>query len=232
MNNQIPAVKVLLEHGANVEDSSLDGSTTLNMAIINAYYDMASVLLDLGANPERSGSQRNTVALAGVDAQARHVLGSRSHGHGSDYGSARQSDRRMTALQLAKKLLEKGADPNARIAWKEMPMTKGLGTTKNPPNINLGRHYLSFVGSTPFYNAARNGDPAMMKLLVEHGADPKIATAVGVTPLMAAACLDYYEGETPGPLTGVSEAERLEAVKLALELGTISTPRRIWATIR
>ena len=60
---------------------------------------------------------------------------------------------------------------------------------------------------------------AMMQLLVEHGADPKITTEVGVTPLMAAACLDYYEGETPGPLTGVTEAERLEAVKLALELG-------------
>jgi hypothetical protein len=59
----------------------------------------------------------------------------------------------------------------------------------------------------------------MMRLLVEHGADPKLATDVGVTPLMAAACLDYYEGETPGPRTGVSEQERLEAVKLAVELG-------------
>jgi hypothetical protein len=78
---------------------------------------------------------------------------------------------------------------------------------------------LSFVGSTPFYNAARNGDAPMMRLLVAHGADPKMPTAHGVTPLMAAACLDYYEGETPGPLTGVPEAERLEAVKLALELG-------------
>ena len=131
----------------------------------------------------------------------------------------RATGQKMTALELAKKLLDKGADPNARIAWKEMPMTKGLGTTRNPPNINLGRHYLSFVGSTPFYNAARNGDAPMMKLLVEHGADPKLATTVGVTPLMAAACLDYYEGETPGPLTGVTEAERLEAVKLALDLG-------------
>jgi ankyrin repeat protein len=120
---------------------------------------------------------------------------------------------------MAKKLLEKGADPNVRITWKEMPMTKGLGTTRNPPDINLGRHYLSFVGATPFYAAARNGDIAMMRLLVEHGADPKIATDVGVTPLMAAACLDYYEGETPGPLTGVSEAERLQAVKYAFELG-------------
>jgi ankyrin repeat protein len=58
-----------------------------------------------------------------------------------------------------------------------------------------------------------------MRLLMEGGADPKIPTAVGVTPLMAAAGLDYYEGETPGPFNGVSEAERLEAVKLCLELG-------------
>ena len=36
---------------------------------------------------------------------------------------------------------------------------------------------------------------------------------------MAAACLDYYEGETAGPFSGVPESERLEAVKLALALG-------------
>jgi hypothetical protein len=188
------------------------------MAVINAYYDMASVLLDYGANP-------NVQDLNGTPLHS--LVWMRKPGTSWEAAATatdpitvpRPSGQRVTDLQLTKKLLEKGADPNARITWKEMPMTKGLGTTKNPPNINLGRHYMSFVGSTPFYNAARNGDPAMMKLLVEHGADPKMATAVGVTPLMAAACLDYYEGETPGPLTGVSEAERLEAVKLALELG-------------
>ena len=44
-------------------------------------------------------------------------------------------------------------------------------------------------------------------------------TLAGITPLMVAAGLDYWEGESPGPFTGVSEAERVEAVKLALELG-------------
>jgi hypothetical protein len=44
-------------------------------------------------------------------------------------------------------------------------------------------------------------------------------TKAGITPLMVAAGLDYWEGESPGPFTGVSEAERLEAVKLAVELG-------------
>jgi ankyrin repeat protein len=174
---------------------------------------MASVL-DYGADPKIQ-DLNGTPLHSLVWMRKPHFLGSCRH---ADPIRSPRQRQKMTALELAKKLLDKGADPNARIAWKEMPMTKGLGTT-NPPNINLGRHYLSFVGSTAFYNAARNGDAPMMKLLVEHGADPKMPTAVGVTPLMAAACLDYYEGETPGPLTGVSEAERLEAVKLALDLG-------------
>ena len=58
-----------------------------------------------------------------------------------------------------------------------------------------------------------------MRLLAEHGADPKATNALGITPLIVAAGLDYWEGESAGPYTGVSEAERLEAVKLALELG-------------
>jgi ankyrin repeat protein len=58
-----------------------------------------------------------------------------------------------------------------------------------------------------------------MRLLAEHGADPKLPNALGVTPLMVAAGLDYWEGEAPGPFTGCPEPERLEAVKLAIQLG-------------
>ena len=90
---------------------------------------------------------------------------------------------------------------------------------RNPPLIQLGRHYLTYVGATPFYVAAHNGDAPYMRLLAEHGADPKMPNVLGITPLMVAAGLDYWEGEAPGPFTGCSEAERLEAVKLALELG-------------
>jgi ankyrin repeat protein len=218
LNNQIGAAKVLLEHGASLEDKARDGSTLLNMAVINAYYDMASVLLDHGANPnvqDANGTPLHSLVWMRKPGTSWEAAATAT----DPIPVPRASGQKINALQLAEKMLQKGADPNARIAWKEMPMTKGLGTTKNPPNINLGRHYLSFVGSTAFYNAARNGDAPMMRLLVKYKADPSISTAVGVTPLMAAAGLDYYEGETPGPLTGVPEAERLEAVKLALELG-------------
>ncbi len=106
-----------------------------------------------------------------------------------------------------------------RIAWKEIAFDRDLAATKLPPNIPVGRNFLSFVGATPFYVAAKHGDVELMKLLVGHGADPKMPTVQGVTPLMAAAGLGFWDGESPGPLTGVPEAESVEAVKMTLELG-------------
>jgi uncharacterized protein len=216
-NHHIDAAKVLLDHGASVEDRAPDGTTTLNMAIVNGYYDIASVLLDYHANPnapDPNGSPLHSLAWMRKPGTPWEAAGL-----GEDPVGPPRATGNVTSMELAKKLLAHGENPNSRIAWKEMKMSKGLGTTRNPPNIPLGRHYLSFVGATPFYVAARNGDAPLMRLLVAGGADPKIPTAVGVTPLMAAAGLDYYEGETPGPFNGVSEAERLEAVKLCVELG-------------
>ena len=117
------------------------------------------------------------------------------------------------------KLLAKGADPNVVVTFTEGRFVPGGGLSRNPPALQIGRHYLTYTGATPFYLAARNGDVEAMRLLAQKGADPKKTNKYGVTPLMAAACLDYYEGETAGPYSGTSEAERLEAVKLALQLG-------------
>ena len=217
LNNRIDAAKTLLKLGANIEDQAPDTTTALNMAVVNAYYDLASVLLDLGANPNAPDPRGST--LHSIVFMRKPGASWEAAGLAADPEPVPRPSGNVSALQLATKVLEKGANPNVRISWKEMPMTKGLGTTRNPPDINLGRHHLSLVGATPFYCAARNGDAAFMQLLVDHGADPNINTAVGVTPLMAAGGLDYYEGESPGPLTGVPEAERLEAVKLALALG-------------
>jgi ankyrin repeat protein len=123
----------------------------------------------------------------------------------------------LSAIQLAKKLLERGANPNVRIKWEERPFGKEGGTMRNPPLIQLGRHYLTYNGATPFYIAAHNGDVEYMRLLAQHGADANIRNALNITPLIVASGLDYWEGETHGPFTGVSEAERIEAIKLTLD---------------
>jgi hypothetical protein len=174
------------------------------------------VLLDHGANPnlpDPRGSPLHTVAWLrkpGADGAA---------GVGNTPVGTPQQTGTVTAIELARKLLEHGANPNTRVEWNEPRFGKEGGTARNPPNIRLGRHLLSYRGATPFYVAAKNGDIELMRLLVEFNADPKITTLTGVTPLMVAAGLDTWEGETPGPYTGVPEAERLEAVKFAVSLG-------------
>jgi ankyrin repeat protein len=215
-NGHADAAAVLLNHGANVNDVAPDGTSALNMAVVNAYFELASVLLDHGADPnvpDPRGSALHTLAwLRKPGADGAAGVGNTPHGPPVPTG-------RVTALELAKKLLEHGADANARIAWEEKKFDKEGGTMKNPPLIQLGRHYLTYVGATPFYVAAHNGDAPYMRLLADHGANPTLPNVLGITPLIAAAGLDYWEGEAPGPFTGCTEEERLAAVKLALELG-------------
>lgn len=215
-NAQLDALRVLIEHGANVDAVAPDGTSALGMAVVNAYYEVAAVLLDHGANPnlpDPRGSALHTLAwLRKPGATGNAAVGGEAEAVPVPVG-------RVTSLELARKLLEHGANPNVRIDWQEYRFSPVAGTARNPPDIALGRHLLTYVGATPFYIAAKNGDAALMRVLADGGADPTMTNKYGITPLMVAAGLDYWEGEAPGPHNGVSEAERLEAVKLAVELG-------------
>ena len=58
------------------------------------------------------------------------------------------------------------------------------------------RSWVNFDGQTPFVRAALSGDIEVMRLLLEAGADPKIATTHGTTALMAAAGINWIPGQT------------------------------------
>jgi ankyrin repeat protein len=215
-NAQLESLRVLLEHGANANAVGPDGTSALNMAVVNAYYEVAALLLTHGADPnlpDPRGSPLHTIAwLRKPGATGQAAVGAEADAPPRPTG-------RVTSLELVQQLLLAGANPNVRIDWQEQRFNEGGGTAANPPNIELGRHLLTYVGATPFYIAAKNGDAPLMRLLADGGADPLLTNRFGVTPLMVAAGLDTWEGETPGPHVGVSEAERLDAVKLAVELG-------------
>ena len=221
-------VRTLLAAGADVNDTRTvvggitdpalrgfgagDGATTsaLVLAVINGHYDLAAFLLEKGANPN----------LPDPRGSALHALAwMRKPGMTLSLNLPPKPSGDLDSLDLVKKLLASGATPNVRISWTEIPFDRDDGEVKNPPGLRVGRNYLSLVGATPFYLAAHHGDAALMRVLAEHGADPLMPTKQGITPLMAAAGLGYWEGETPGPITGTPERERLEAVKLAIELG-------------
>ena len=217
---QIDAARTLLAGGADVNagvnnTTAGTGSYTpaatghtspLALAIINAHYELAADLLDAGADPNAYDARGSLLhALAWIRRP----------------GSGRPPEQtgNLDSLALARRLLAQGADPNVRIFWQEIPFEVDLGIVKPPPNISVGRNYISFIGATPFYLAAKHADLDLMRLLVDYGADPLTPTGQGVTPLMAAAGLGFWDGESPGPLNGTPEQVRLEAVKMTLALG-------------
>jgi ankyrin len=132
------------------------------------------------------------------------------------HAAVMRRDEKMAAVLLAR-----GADANLRLkTWTP--------TRRSSKDFNFGPE---LVGATPFWLAARFSEPGMMRLLVQHGADPKFVhhadyhTEEGanhrvedIDPLMAAAGMG---GGTPWVVVPRAEREALalETVKLAIELG-------------
>jgi ankyrin repeat protein len=75
--------------------------------------------------------------------------------------------------------------------------------------------WLDEEGATAFLRASQSGDVELMRLLLEHGADPHIFTELGVTPLAVAAGIGWVEGVT----SEWSTEQTVEAVKMLLDLG-------------
>ena len=133
--------------------------------------------------------------------------------------SAPRPTGKVTSLELARKLLEHGADPNVRVDWQEIKFEPLGGTTRNPPGLFLGRHLLTYNGATAFYVAAKNGDHEYMRLLAEGGADP-----IDHEPLRRHAADGrrgprYLGRRDAGPHTGYRKPSGSKAVALAIELG-------------
>jgi ankyrin repeat protein len=208
----IEAARVLLAAGANVNDAAPDGTSALVLSIINAHFELGALLLDKGADPNAADPRGSALhALAWM----------RRPGRAPGAVAQPVPTGSLDSLALAKALLAHGANPNVRLAWKESKKAGfQLGTEVDlPPNIAIGRNYLIFLGATPFYLAAKSSDVNLMRVLAANGADPLIPTLQNVTPLMAAAGIGFWQGESPGPNNGVPESDTLEAVKLAFDLG-------------
>jgi ankyrin repeat protein len=90
-----------------------------------------------------------------------------------------------------------------------------------PPYRSLGQDRggdsMLTVGTTPLIRAAKAGDVAAVKLLLEHGALPDLANSLGITPLMAAAGI----GSTTIDIRGRFRNEKLciDAGKLLVAAG-------------
>ena len=85
-----------------------------------------------------------------------------------------ETDRTLTATDIIKMLLARGADPN-QVFDKKPPQIQTQGTVVVPP------------GATPFYRAVKAADLTVVRMLLDKGANANLAIKNGGTPLMLAA---------------------------------------------
>jgi ankyrin repeat protein len=187
-------VQAFLKAGVSVDETLKPparqaGITAMGLAVANAHFELASILLDAGANP--NAARQGWTAL-------HTITWIRQPGYASN-DPAPIGSGNMSSIEMIKKLVSRGADLNARMTNR----------------TNVGLSSLNNVGATPFLLAARTGDAEMMRLLAKLGADPLLPNADNTTPLMVAAGVGT---RSPGEDAG-TDAEVLEAVKVAIELG-------------
>ncbi len=194
-DGRIEIVRTLIAAHANVNQLEVNGVSPLLMAISNNHIDVARLLLDHGADPNTVDWWGRTPLWTAVDLRDLEV--NKTDDNGVD---------RPAALQLIQALLDRGANVNARTK-EQPPLRRWL-----MPISDIS--WVDFTGQTPFLRAALSADLTVMRLLLDKGADPNIATFAGTTPLMAAAGVNYVGGQT------YSESKQfLQAVELCLEKG-------------
>jgi len=215
-SGDIRSAELLLNAGADANDTMADGNTVLVIAAHSGHGSLVKFLLERGVDPN--------VAPLGYTALHAAVL----RGDLRDRGRDNQDPVKGTVL--VKELLKHGADPNARVI--------------EPTPVRRWSHDFAlmnrWLGATPYWLAAKFLETDMMKVLVDAGADVDQPSLNGMTPLMVAAGLGYRRGggsafitdrrdfSSYNPVASAELGSRIpfleerlthQTVELALELG-------------
>jgi len=187
----LESAKLLLDAGADINQTTEYGWTPLLTATNNRHYVLGKYLMERGADVNKANKGNWTPLYLATD--NRNI-------EGGDYPVPKPD---MDHLEYLKLLLEHGADPNRPA--KDNTLTRTIFTMQ----------WFYEDGCTPFVRAAQSSDVELMQLLLDWGADPFIATAHGDTALTAAGGIGWVEGVTYER----SAKENLDAVKMLVYLG-------------
>ena len=195
----IEGVMGLLDDGANLLATAPDGTTSIGLAIINAHWELAAALLDRGADPDTNDPRGRPLQMVAHMRTADN--------RGLSAWLPRRPTGRIDSLELAKRLLARGAKVNDRTNYRN-----GMAA---PTHMALAYFtMISWNGVTPLFIASKGCDVEFMRYLLANGADPAINNEQGVTPLLAAAGVGYAKGEAPG-----TPEQCLEAVTVLAAAG-------------
>jgi len=187
--------KHLIEGGANPSACDPENTTALQYALLSLNFDTAKVIIEGGAEVNRWDwwGRSHLYVLADVSTLPK---GGRPDQLSLD---------RTQPIEIAKMLLDRGADPDIQL--KLLPPYRALGPDR-------GLDTMLTFGTTALIRAAKAGDVPLVKLLLEHGADPDLATNRGYTPIHAAAGLGSNDIDSRG--IDKTQAQAIETLKLLL----------------
>lgn len=188
-DGRMESVKILVEAGADVNAIAADGKNGIGLAIFNGSYDIASYLVDQGADVNQADAQRFTPLFWAVERRNMETA--------PNFPWMITED----PLPLINKLLEKGADPNALV--------------NSTPNARMRGGSPRIVFATAIMRAAFSSDLETINLLLQYGADPNIKSSDNETTLAAAAGLGWVAGFHKDR----SLDDRLAIIKILVEMG-------------
>jgi ankyrin repeat protein len=147
----VDCAKHLIAAGADLDIEDPERLTPLTMALLNLHFDLAAVLIKAGADVDKWDLYGRSPLYMAADNSTLPLKGNGAM-------AVIPSEDSMTALDVAKMLLEKGANPNLQLKrrppYRDVPQDRG------------GDAILA-QGATPLLRAARGGDAPMVKLLLE-----------------------------------------------------------------
>ncbi|HTB20391.1 MAG TPA: ankyrin repeat domain-containing protein [Bryobacteraceae bacterium] len=189
----IETAKAMLDNGVDINQTDVDGTSGLVVSIMNKQYTFAKFLLDRGADPNVTDVKGRAALYAAIDMR------------NEDWSALpmRKELDPLPSMELIQAILARSANVNAKLTHN-LPGRSGM---------DYGDAALD-EGTTPFMRAARSGDAATMRVLLQAGADPKQVTKDGNNALLFAAGIGYRDKNTRG-----TDAQALEALKLCLDQG-------------
>jgi len=155
--NATDAASMLADLKADLNAQDGDGTTALQLAILNVHYDLATMLLYKGVEPNVGDNSVMTALYAAVDMR-------------NPAGMMTRPNPKLTAeidaAEMVNVLLKRGANPNLQL---KKPI---IGRHNNLlGDTSLGD------GATPLMRATKGNDVVMMRALLDAGADPNLTLA-------------------------------------------------------
>src|SRR5438552_13699484 len=178
----VDCARHLIAAGADPDLEDPDRMTPLNMALLNLHFEVAAYLIKAGADVDKWDLFGRSPLYMAADVSTLPVKGNGAM-------AVIPSEDSITALDVAKLLLEHGANPNRQLKrrppYRDVPQDRGGDT-------------ILAQGATALLRAARAGDAKFVELLLKRGALVDLPSKEGVTPLMAAAGVEFGTRVTRG----------------------------------